>query len=61
MPYAARQMPVAGICYNLLPHLFAAAFFAMRFRSLGESLAALAFPPFKPPSRPRATAAGFFS
>jgi hypothetical protein len=43
-----------------VPQRAAAAFFAIsRFRS-GVSLAARAFPPFFPPSRPRATAAGFF-
>ena len=38
-----------------------AAFFAISFRRSGLSFAALAFPPFNPPSLPRATAAGFFS
>jgi len=38
-----------------------AAFLAIAFRSPGESFAALALPPFKPPSRPSVTAAGFFS
>jgi hypothetical protein len=33
----------------------------MALRSAGESLAARALPPFKPPSLPNATAAGFFS
>jgi hypothetical protein len=42
-------------------HLFKAAFFAISLRFLADRLAALAFPPFKPPSLPRATAAGFFS
>lgn len=32
----------------------------MALRRSGESAAALAFPPFFPPSLPRATAAGFF-
>ena len=38
----------------------AAAFFAMADRLAGLSAAARAFPPFRPPRRPRATAAGFF-
>jgi hypothetical protein len=38
-----------------------AAFRALRERSSGESFAAFAGPPFKPPSLPKATAAGFFS
>src|SRR5258707_15848173 len=37
----------------------AAALRAIVLRSAGESLAALALPPLRPPSRPRATAAGF--
>jgi hypothetical protein len=37
-----------------------AARWAIVFRSSGESFAALARPPFCPPSLPRATAAGFF-
>lgn len=39
----------------------AAAFFAISDRRFFDSLAALALPPFKPPSRPSSTAAGFFS
>ena len=38
-----------------------AAFFAIDFRRAAESFAARAFPPFAPPRRPNATAAGFFS
>ncbi len=37
-----------------------AAFCAICFRFLGERAAALALPPFRPPSFPSATAAGFF-
>ena len=37
-----------------------AAFLALSLRSSLLSLAALALPPFSPPSRPRATASGFF-
>ncbi len=37
-----------------------AAFLAISLRFLAESLSALALPPFKPPSLPRVTAAGFF-
>jgi hypothetical protein len=42
------------------PHRFSAALRAISLRRFGESAAALAFPPFDPPSFPRATAAGFF-
>lgn len=45
----------------LLAHRACAAFFAISFRLFGESFSALALPPCKPPKRPRATAAGFFS
>lgn len=38
-----------------------AAFLVISARFLGERHLALAFPPFSPPKRPRATAAGFFS
>jgi len=41
-------------------HRARAAFLAICLRRLGLSLAARAFPPFSPPSRPKATAAGFF-
>ena len=41
-------------------HLAAAAFLAISDLSSAVSLAALAFPPFMPPSRPSSTAAGFF-
>ena len=37
-----------------------AAFRALRFRCAAVSFRARAFPPFSPPSRPRATAAAFF-
>ena len=40
-------------------HLALAAFFAISARFLADSFSALAFPPFNPPRRPRATAAGF--
>jgi len=40
-------------------HRFAAAFAAIAERFLGVKAAARAAPPFRPPSRPRATAAGF--
>ena len=42
-------------------HRAFAAFLAIAFRLAGVSDAALALPPFNPPMRPRATAAGFFS
>ncbi len=35
--------------------------FAIRLRAAAVSVFARAFPPFNPPSRPKATAAGFFS
>jgi hypothetical protein len=40
-------------------HLFAAALRAISFRFRADNEAALALPPFNPPSRPKATAAGF--
>ena len=40
-------------------HRLAAAFLAISFRFLAESLSALALPPLAPPKRPRFTAAGF--
>jgi len=46
--------------YFLPDHLALAALAAIWERLRGPSLAALAAPPFSPPSRPRATAAGFF-
>jgi len=45
---------------RLFDHLALAAFFAIAFRRVALSFAARAFPPFNPPSRPSATAAGFF-
>lgn len=51
-------------CYKtyVLPlHRACAAFFAISLRCSGVSFRALASPPFLPPNRPRATAAGFFS
>jgi hypothetical protein len=41
-------------------HLFLAAIWAISRRRLAESATARAFPPLRPPSRPSATAAGFF-
>jgi len=46
--------------YSFFFHRASAAFLAISFFLFAESLAALAFPPFSPPKRPRATAAGFF-
>jgi hypothetical protein len=43
----------------LAPHRVFAAFFAMAFRFRDDSFFALALPPFSPPNRPSATAAGF--
>jgi hypothetical protein len=42
-------------------HLALTADLAIRLRLVAESFSALALPPFRPPSRPNATAAGFFS
>ena len=42
-------------------HLALAAFWAIDLRFAADSFAARALPPLSPPSRPRATAAGFFS
>jgi hypothetical protein len=47
--------------FGRVPHRAFAAFCAMRRRFPAESNAALALPPFKPPNRPRATAAAFFA
>jgi hypothetical protein len=44
-----------------LPQRFAAALAAICERFFGVRAAALAAPPFSPPSRPNATAAGFFT
>jgi hypothetical protein len=44
----------------LVDHRAAAAFLAMLARCFGVSAFARAFPPFNPPIRPNATAAGFF-
>jgi len=55
----AETLEVA-YCSPLLPHLATAAFLAISDRCSGVSLAALAFPPFWPPSLPSSTAAGFF-
>ncbi|MGD0209793.1 MAG: hypothetical protein ABSC14_02290 [Desulfomonilia bacterium] len=41
-------------------HLAFAAFSAISLRFFGDSFSALALPPFNPPKRPNATAAGFF-
>src|SRR5262249_53193008 len=48
-------------CSRCLSHLAIAAFRAMSCRFLSLRTAALAGPPFFPPNRPSATAAGFFS
>lgn len=44
-----------------LDHLALAAFRALAVLSAADNFAARAFPPFIPPSRPRATAAAFFA
>lgn len=46
---------------SYLFHLALAALLAILARCREESFLALAGPPFRPPRRPRATAAGFFS
>src|SRR5438445_9171284 len=55
------QFYPAGFPDLLWSHLADAAFFAMADRFFLDSDAARALPPFRPPRRPRATAAGFFS
>jgi hypothetical protein len=50
---------VAHVVLAYFDQRLAAALRAIVLRSAGESLAALALPPLRPPSRPRATAAGF--
>jgi hypothetical protein len=52
-------MGILKCCNYMLFQRAAATFFAIALRFLGESLAALAFPPLAPPSLPSATAAGF--
>lgn len=56
-----KNVSLSYVCSSCLAHLALAAFRAICFRLLAESLPALALPPFNPPSRPSATAAGFFS
>lgn len=46
---------------RFFPQRERAAFFAIAERLAALNFAARAFPPFNPPSRPSATAAGFFS
>ena len=45
---------------DFIDHLALAAFLAISILFFFDRRAARAFPPFRPPSRPRATAAGFF-
>src|ERR1700720_1941248 len=45
-------------CKDFCPHLFRAALRALSLRCFAVIFAALALPPFTPPSFPRATAAG---
>jgi hypothetical protein len=47
------------MAHDSYPHRAFAAFAAIRERLCGLNVAALAGPPFNPPSRPRATALGF--
>ena len=47
-------------CHSDLFHRAAAAFLAIALRLVADSFAARALPPLAPPSRPSATAAGFF-
>ena len=46
--------------FRLFAHLAKTAFLALSLRCSGVSFAARALPPFRPPRRPNATAAGFF-
>ena len=56
------MLPLSMTLINyLFPHLAAAAFLAISDLFLADSFSARAFPPFSPPSLPKATAAGFFS
>ena len=57
-PTKYRPKPTVS---QLVFHRVRAAFFAIDFRSSAVSFSARALPPLRPPSRPRATAAGFFS
>src|SRR5947209_16556566 len=60
VPYSGRRgsfvVERALIVPNYLAQRAAAAFFAIDLRLRVESAAARAFPPFKPPRRPRSTA-----
>ena len=57
--HSRTSEPTRDLGYDGGLHRAAAAFLAIAFRLAGESLAALAFPPFWPPNLPSATAAGF--
>src|ERR1017187_5522220 len=55
-----RGLPPTLLCQSRsVDHLVIAAFFAICLRLAGESLAALALPPFDAPNLLKATAAGF--
>src|SRR5579883_991221 len=55
--HSSVLLPAVG--YRCLPQRAAAAFWAISRRFFGVKLRALAAPPFLPPIRPSATAAGF--
>lgn len=58
-PYIAKRNFYLAVLFGLF-HLARAASVAIFLLADAESFLALALPPFNPPSRPRATAAGFF-
>ena len=57
--YSYSERSIWNPGYRFLPHRVFAALAAIWDRLRGLSFAALAAPPFKPPRRPSATAAGF--
>jgi len=62
LPLQSLSIPAgASIILRCLPQRASAAFLAIFLRLAGVRLSALALPPFNPPMRPSATAAGFFS
>jgi hypothetical protein len=58
---SGQQFQPVFVVRRLSPQRALAAFLAIAFRLAEVSLAARALPPFKPPRRPSATAAGFLS
>jgi hypothetical protein len=56
---AMHRLLIQAPYRTFLPQRFAAALAAICERVFGDNAAALAAPPFNPPNRPNATAAGF--